>query len=82
MNMKSGANARRRTNQPCTIHLRSLEFRWTRNVFLQVWRFDYAGSKASFEAKAGDESGTGAGRSRFDLFTGGGRVGSGRTSEQ
>src|SRR5258708_6405017 len=27
MNMKSGTTARQRTNQPCTLHLRSLEFR-------------------------------------------------------
>ena len=31
--MKSGTNARQRTNQPCTVHLRSLEFRCTRNAF-------------------------------------------------
>jgi hypothetical protein len=35
MNVKSGTNARQRTNQPCTVHLRSLEFGRTRNVFLQ-----------------------------------------------
>src|SRR6516164_5016339 len=33
MNMKSGTNARQRTNKPCTVHLRSLEFRCTRNSF-------------------------------------------------
>jgi hypothetical protein len=27
MNMKSGTTARQRTNQPCTVHLRSVEFR-------------------------------------------------------
>ena len=76
MNMKSGTNARQRTNLPCTVHLRSLEFRWTRNV-LQVWRCDYAGSEASFETKACDESGTGVGGCRVDFFASGGRIGIG-----
>jgi hypothetical protein len=44
------------------------------NVFLQVWRSDYAGSKASFEAQACGESSTGVGRRRIDFFAGGRRV--------
>jgi hypothetical protein len=71
-------NARQRTNKPCAVHLPSLEFRWTRNVFLRVWRCDYAGSEASFEAKAYDESGTGFGGCRVDFFASGGRIGIGR----
>src|ERR1700748_1566980 len=39
MNMKSGTNARQRANQPCTLHLRSLEF-----VGLETFFCRYGGS--------------------------------------
>jgi hypothetical protein len=41
-----------------------------------------ATSEAGFEAKASDESRTGLGRGRPDIFTGGGRVGSGCTGNR
>src|SRR5579862_2893397 len=64
------------TRQP-TLHatFAKLRIRWTRDVFLKVWRCDYAGSKASFEAKACDESGTGLGGCRVDFFASGRRIG-------
>jgi hypothetical protein len=72
--------ARQHTNQPCTVHPRSVEFR-----VLDSKRFsagyggcDYAGSEESFEAKACDESCTGVGRCRVDFFASGGRIGIGR----
>jgi len=73
--MNSSAPARQRTNLSCTRHLRSVEFGvLNSNVFLQVWRSDYAGSKASFEAQACGESSTGVGRRRIDFFASGRRV--------
>jgi len=44
--------------------------------------FEDVTSEAGFEAKASHESRAGLGRCRFDIFTGGGRVGSGCTGEQ
>jgi hypothetical protein len=41
-----------------------------------------ATSEAGFEAKEGDESRTGLGRGRFDIFTSGGRVGSSCAGER
>ena len=72
MNMKSGTNAGQRTNKPCTVHLRSLEFSGLETDV------HYAGSEASFEAEACDESGTGFGGCRVDFFAIGGRIGIGR----
>jgi hypothetical protein len=65
-------------HKPCTVYLRSLEFRCTSDVSLQVWRYNYAASEAIFEAKACDEIGTGFGGCRVDLFASGGRIGIGR----
>jgi hypothetical protein len=79
MNMKSGTTARQRTNQPCTVHLRSLEFRVLDSKrFSAGMEVHYAGSEASFEAKACDESGTGVGGCRVDFFACGGRICIGR----
>ena len=73
--MKSGTNARQRTNRPCTVHLRSLEFAVLETRFSAGMEVHYAGSEASFEAKAYDKSGAGFGRCRVDFFASGGRIG-------
>jgi hypothetical protein len=52
------------------------------NHLLDNGGFEYATSEAGFEEKASDESRTGLGRSWFDIFTGGRRVGSGCTGDR
>ena len=76
--MKSGTNARQRTNRPCTVHLRSLEFAVLETRFSAGMEVHYAGSEASFEGKAYDKSGAGFGRCRVDFFASGGRIGHSR----
>jgi len=49
------------------------------NHLLDNGGFENATTEAGFEEKASDESRTGLGRGRFDIFAGGRRVGSGCT---
>jgi hypothetical protein len=66
-------------NQSCRVDLQSVRLTcWTRNFFTRYGGSDYATGEASFEAKAWNESRTGAGGRRADFFTSGGSIRRGR----
>jgi hypothetical protein len=51
MNMKSGTNARQRANQPCTLHLRSLEFAGLETFFCRYGGATMPGVKQASKRK-------------------------------